>query len=65
MLWLSGGSNPPKGDALVIAGATLYAVSNVSEVRNLHLFRVQGNFLEFHVLVAYYLFFSPRQLWKI
>ncbi|KDP42859.1 hypothetical protein JCGZ_23801 [Jatropha curcas] len=27
----SGGSNPRKGDALVIAGATLYAVSNVSE----------------------------------
>lgn len=27
-----GGSNPIKGDALVIAGATLYAVSNVSEV---------------------------------
>ncbi|XP_031405934.1 solute carrier family 35 member F2-like isoform X2 [Punica granatum] len=26
-----GGSNPRKGDALVIAGATLYAVSNVSE----------------------------------
>lgn len=28
-----GGSNPIKGDALVIAGATLYAVSNVSEVK--------------------------------
>ncbi|KAL6185557.1 hypothetical protein ACLB2K_041689 [Fragaria x ananassa] len=27
----SGGSNPLKGDALVIAGATLYAVTNVSE----------------------------------
>ncbi|XP_052208491.1 uncharacterized protein LOC127812180 [Diospyros lotus] len=27
----SGGSNPIKGDLLVIAGATLYAVSNVSE----------------------------------
>ncbi|XVE84568.1 hypothetical protein DITRI_Ditri17bG0023500 [Diplodiscus trichospermus] len=27
----SGGSNPRKGDSLVIAGATLYAVSNVSE----------------------------------
>ncbi|KAI4302735.1 hypothetical protein MLD38_038447 [Melastoma candidum] len=27
----SGGPNPRKGDALVIAGATLYAVSNVSE----------------------------------
>lgn len=27
----SGGSNPLKGDMLVIAGATLYAVSNVSE----------------------------------
>uniref|UniRef100_A0A1S3BWY6 Uncharacterized protein n=1 Tax=Cucumis melo TaxID=3656 RepID=A0A1S3BWY6_CUCME len=27
----AGGSNPIKGDALVIAGATLYAVSNVSE----------------------------------
>ncbi|KAK7819186.1 solute carrier family 35 member f1 [Quercus suber] len=27
----AGGSNPRKGDAIVIAGATLYAVSNVSE----------------------------------
>ncbi|KAF5452019.1 hypothetical protein F2P56_027060 [Juglans regia] len=27
----AGGSNPRKGDALVIAGATLYAISNVSE----------------------------------
>lgn len=27
----AGGSNPIKGDALVIAGATLYAISNVSE----------------------------------
>jgi len=27
----AGGSNPRKGDAFVIAGATLYAVSNVSE----------------------------------
>ncbi|POO03404.1 Solute carrier [Trema orientale] len=27
----AGGSNPSKGDVLVIAGATLYAVSNVSE----------------------------------
>ncbi|XP_010055121.2 solute carrier family 35 member F1 isoform X1 [Eucalyptus grandis] len=27
----SAGSNPRKGDALIIAGATLYAVSNVSE----------------------------------
>ncbi|KAG2720920.1 hypothetical protein I3760_02G056500 [Carya illinoinensis] len=27
----AGGSNPLKGDALVIAGATLYAISNVSE----------------------------------
>ncbi|XP_024022067.1 solute carrier family 35 member F1-like, partial [Morus notabilis] len=27
----AGGSNPRKGDVLVIAGATLYAVSNVSE----------------------------------
>lgn len=27
-----GGSNPRKGDILVIAGATLYAISNVSEV---------------------------------
>lgn len=27
-----GGSNPRKGDVLVIAGATLYAISNVSEV---------------------------------
>ena len=30
--FLVGGSNPRKGDALVIAGATLYAISNVSEV---------------------------------
>jgi drug/metabolite transporter (DMT)-like permease len=29
--WLLGGSNPVKGDFLVIAGATLYAVSNVTE----------------------------------
>ena len=29
---LVGGSSPHKGDALVIAGATLYAISNVSEV---------------------------------
>lgn len=29
-----GGSNPLKGDILVIAGATLYAVTNVSEVNN-------------------------------
>jgi solute carrier family 35 protein F1/2 len=28
----AGGSNPVKGDFLVIAGATLYAVSNVTEV---------------------------------
>jgi solute carrier family 35 protein F1/2 len=27
----SGGSNPVKGDFLVLAGATLYAVSNTSE----------------------------------
>jgi solute carrier family 35 protein F1/2 len=27
----AGGSNPVKGDFLVIAGATLYAVSNVTE----------------------------------
>lgn len=33
LLHIVGGSNPRKGDALVIAGATLYAVSNVSEVR--------------------------------
>jgi solute carrier family 35 protein F1/2 len=32
LLWLLGGSNPRKGDAFVVAGATLYAVSNVSEV---------------------------------
>lgn len=29
---VTGGSNPRKGDLLVIAGATLYAISNVSEV---------------------------------
>jgi hypothetical protein len=28
-----GGTSPVKGDILVIAGATLYAISNVSEVR--------------------------------
>lgn len=27
-----GGSNPRKGDLLALAGATLYAISNVSEV---------------------------------
>lgn len=32
LLWVAGGSNPRKGDLLVIAGATLYAISNVSEV---------------------------------
>lgn len=32
LLWVAGGSNPRKGDAIVIAGATLYAFSNVSEV---------------------------------
>lgn len=31
-----GGSNPRLGDILVIAGSTLYAISNVSEVRWLH-----------------------------
>lgn len=31
--FFAGGSNPIKGDALVIAGATLYAISNVSEVK--------------------------------
>ncbi|CAL5337011.1 unnamed protein product [Camellia sinensis] len=30
----SGGSNPLKGDMLVIAGSTLYAISNVSEDRS-------------------------------
>lgn len=33
-----GGSNPRKGDLLVIAGATLYAISNVSEVSWLYFF---------------------------
>lgn len=33
-LWLVGGSNPRKGDILVIAGSTLYAVTNVSEVKH-------------------------------
>ena len=33
-----GGSNPLKGDMLVIAGSTLYAISNVSEVREFTLF---------------------------
>jgi len=32
----SGGSNPVKGDFLVLAGATLYAVSNTSEVSKCH-----------------------------
>lgn len=31
-LILVGGSNPLKGDVLVIAGSMLYAISNVSEV---------------------------------
>lgn len=30
---LEGGSNPIKGDMLVIGGSMLYAISNVSEVR--------------------------------
>ncbi|GMP55178.1 hypothetical protein CsSME_00020073 [Camellia sinensis var. sinensis] len=34
-LWRSGGSNPLKGDMLVIAGSTLYAISNVSEPQGL------------------------------
>lgn len=29
---VTGGPNPVKGDLLVIAGSTLYAVSNVGEV---------------------------------
>lgn len=32
MVAFSGGSNPVKGDFLVLAGATLYAVSNTTEV---------------------------------
>lgn len=36
--FFAGGSNPIKGDALVIAGATLYAISNVSEVMCVYLF---------------------------
>ena len=31
----AGGSNPALGDSLVIIGATLYALSNVSEVTTL------------------------------
>ncbi|MBA0779948.1 hypothetical protein Gotri_004117, partial [Gossypium trilobum] len=30
-MWVEGGRDPRKGDLLVIAGATLYAISNVSE----------------------------------
>ena len=42
LLWVAGGSNPRKGDAIVIAGATLYAVSNVSEVSSCkHFYRLQ------------------------
>lgn len=37
-MWFVGGSNPLKGDLLVIAGSTLYAISNVSEVCNFNLF---------------------------
>lgn len=33
LLWIPGGSNPIKGDILVIVGSMLYAVANVSEVR--------------------------------
>lgn len=44
MLWLlAGGSNPRKGDLLVIAGATLYAISNVSEVSRLRFFWIAGS----------------------
>lgn len=34
----SGGNDPVKGDVLVLTGAMLYAVSNVSEVTNFILF---------------------------
>lgn len=34
MLFYAGGTSPVKGDILVIAGATLYAISNVSEVKH-------------------------------
>ena len=36
LFWVVGGSNPRKGDLLVIAGATLYAISNVSEVNYIY-----------------------------
>ena len=42
-LWLVGGSNPRLGDVLVIAGSTLYAVSNVSEVSKHTVFLVSRN----------------------
>lgn len=42
-LWLVGGSNPRLGDVLVIAGSTLYAVSNVSEVSKHTIFLVSRN----------------------
>lgn len=42
-LWLVGGSNPRLGDVLVIAGSTLYAISNVSEVSKHTIFLVSRN----------------------
>lgn len=49
--WLLGGSNPRKGDVLVIAGATLYAVSNVSEVSELTSFNATGYFVKLQLRV--------------
>lgn len=55
----AGGSNPIKGDALVIAGATLYAVSNVSEV--IYIYISLGwttlTFISFALVFIYYSFF--------
>ena len=52
VIWLSGGSNPLKGDLLVIAGSILYAVSNVSEVGVAFFFFF--GCLTFHSIIVFY-----------
>ena len=42
-----GGSNPRKGDLLVVAGAILYAISNVSEVSWMHFFLLSTHYTRF------------------
>jgi len=65
-----GGSNPRKGDILVIAGATLYAISNVSEVNWFYFcFKAFFNSLAVHRLIVLllltFLLFCRNFLWKM